>query len=134
MKYENNLKGTWTVIKEANGKKKINSCLANKLIVDNKKITDTSIIAEKYKNYFPNIEPKETSKIPQTRKNHSQYINLAISSLQKSIKTVYYSLKKKVLVTMTSVQMLLEAIPMKYKFLRFIFPIVLLIKVLFLKN
>ena len=134
MKYENNLKGTWTVIKEANGKKKIISCLANKLIVDNKKITDTSIIAEKYKNYFPNIEPKETSKIPQTRKNHSQYINLAISSLQKSIKTVYYSLKKKVLVTMTSVQMLLEAIPMKYKILRFIFPIVLLIKVLFLKN
>ena len=117
MKYENNLKGTWIVIKETIGKKKIIPCLTNKLIVDNKKITDTSIIAEKYKNYFPNIdnkkitdtsiiaekyknyfpniEPKETSKIPQTRKHHSQYINLAISSLQKSIKTVYKSLKKK---------------------------------------
>ena len=67
LKYENNLKGTWSVIKEVIQKKKI--------IVDNKEITDTSVIVRKFNNFFVNIRANLASKIPQINKHHSQYIN-----------------------------------------------------------
>ena len=43
--------------------KKVVSRFPNKLIVDNKEITDTSITAEKFSNYFVDIGPKLASKI-----------------------------------------------------------------------
>ena len=92
MKYKNNLKGTWCVIKEVTGKKKVNLRFVNKLIADNKEITDTSFIAD--------IGSKLTSKILQTNKHHLQYINTATSLLQQieiseeEFRTAYFSLKK----------------------------------------
>ena len=56
LKYENNLKGTWRVIKEFIRKKRVISRFFNKLIVDNKEITDASIMVEKC-NYFDDIGP-----------------------------------------------------------------------------
>ena len=90
----------WSIIKEVIRKKKVISCFPNKLILDNKEITDTSIIAEKFNNYFAAIGPKLASKIPQTSKHHSQYINAATPSLQQikiseeEFKTAYLSLKR----------------------------------------
>ena len=76
------MQGTWTVIKEFVGKKKVISRFLKKIIVDDKEITDTFIIAERFNNHFVDIRPKLAPKIPQTSKHHSQYINAATSSLQ----------------------------------------------------
>ena len=100
LKHEHNLKGTWSVVKEVIWKKKVVSRFHNKLIVDNKEITDTFLTAEKSNNYFAGIGPMLASKIPQTSKYHSQYINAAKSSLQnieisgKELKTASVSLKR----------------------------------------
>ena len=47
MQHENDLKGTCRVIKEVIEKKKVISHFPNMLIIDNKEITNTSLITEK---------------------------------------------------------------------------------------
>ena len=79
MKYENNLKGAWSIIKEVIEKKKVASGFPNKLIVDDKEITDTSITVEKCNHYFVDIGPKLASKISGTNKHHLEYMNVNTS-------------------------------------------------------
>ena len=62
MKYENNFKGTWNVIEDVIRKKKAISCIPSKLVLYNKEITDTSVIAEKF-NVFADVGPNLAYKI-----------------------------------------------------------------------
>ena len=100
MKYENDIKGTWTVIKEVIGKKKVLSSFPTRLIVDNKEITDSSTIAEKFNKFFVDIGPKLASKIPSTINRHTEYIEPAASSLQQitiseeEFETAFFALKR----------------------------------------
>ena len=58
LKYKNNIKKTWQVIKEAIGKEKCKQQnLPKKILVDKKSITETESIAESFK-YFTQIGPK----------------------------------------------------------------------------
>ena len=72
MKYENNLEGIWNVIKEIIGKKKLISHISSKLIVD-KEITDDSVFAEEFDNFFVDMGPNLASKIPVLKKHHWQF-------------------------------------------------------------
>ena len=83
MNYENNFKGTWNVIKEVIRKKKVISYIPSKLVVYNKEITDTSVIAEKF-SVFVDVGPNSAYKISQTNKSHLQYINAITSSLEQT--------------------------------------------------
>ena len=78
-----NFKGTWNVIKDVIRKKKVISCIPSKLVVYNKEITDTLVIAEKF-DVFVDVGPNLAYKISQRNKSHLQYINATTSSLQQT--------------------------------------------------
>ena len=59
LKYKNNIKKTWQVIKEAIGKEKCKQQnLPKKILVDKISITETESIAESFNKYFTHIGPK----------------------------------------------------------------------------
>ena len=59
LKYKNNIKKTWQVIKEAIGKEKYKQQnLPKKILVDKKSITETVSIAEIFDKYFTQVGPK----------------------------------------------------------------------------
>ena len=95
-----NKKGTCSIIKEVIGEKKVISRFPNKSIIDNKEITDTSIILENFNNYFVDIGPKLASIIPQASKCYLVYLTTVPSSKQyieirgEEFKTAYFSLKR----------------------------------------
>ena len=56
LKYKNNIKKTWQVIKEAMGKEKCKQQnLPKKILVDKINITETESIAERFNKYFTQI-------------------------------------------------------------------------------
>ena len=55
--YDNDLEGTWNVIKEVIGKRKVRFLPLNKIVVDNIEITDSLLIAKKYNNFAADIGP-----------------------------------------------------------------------------
>ena len=59
IKYKNNLKRTWNVIKDSTGKaKSIKEFFPQKIITNNNKIvTDTDVIAKHFNTYFTEIGP-----------------------------------------------------------------------------
>ena len=82
------------------GEKKLISRFPNKSIIDNKEITNTSIIVENFNNYFVDIGPKLASIIAQASKRYLVYITIVPSSKQyieirgEEFKTTYFSLKR----------------------------------------
>ena len=56
-KYKNNIKKTWSIMKEAIGKiKQVNNNLPRRLIINNKEIYAKKTIAESFNNYFINVQ------------------------------------------------------------------------------
>ena len=57
-KYKNDLKKSWSIINEVTGRSKVNkSKQPLKLIVDNKKITNDTLLRQEFNKYFVNVGP-----------------------------------------------------------------------------
>ena len=75
LKYKNNIKKTWHVIKEAIGKEKYKQQnLPKKILVDKKSITETESIAESFNKYFTQIGPNLAKDIDTSTKSFDEYI------------------------------------------------------------
>ena len=75
MKYKNNLKRTWDVIKDSIGKaKSIKKFFPQKIITNNKIVTDTDVIAKHYNTYFTEIGPNLSKKIETPAKTFEAYL------------------------------------------------------------
>ena len=75
LKYKNNVKKTWQVIKEAIGKEKCKQQnLPKKILVDKISITETESIAESFNKYFTQIGPKLAKDIGTSTKSFNEYI------------------------------------------------------------
>ena len=75
LKYKNNIKKTWQVIKEAIGKEKYKQQnLPKKILVEKKSIIETESIAESFNNFFSEIGPKWAKDIVTSTKIFNEYI------------------------------------------------------------
>ena len=72
LKYKNNIKKTWQVIKEAIGKEKYKQNLPKKIQVDKKSITETESIAGSFNKYFTQIGPKLAKSISASTKSFNE--------------------------------------------------------------
>ena len=69
IKYENNLKQTWDVIKDSVGKaKSIKKFFPQKIITNNKIVTDTDVIAKHFNTYFTEIGQNLSKKLKHLQK------------------------------------------------------------------
>ena len=100
-KCEGNIKSTWKIMKEIFGKAKINQKnLPKQLVINNKKITDKTEIANNFNEFFANVGPKLAEKIPDVNKKYESYIPVFDTSLlhtdltEKEFETAFKSLKK----------------------------------------
>ena len=76
LKYKNNIKKTWQVIKEAIGKEKWKQQnLPKKILVDKIGLTETESIAESFNKYFTQIGPKVAKDIGTSTKSFNEFIN-----------------------------------------------------------
>ena len=99
IKYQNNIKKTWDIIKEVIGKTKLKSnILPRRLIINSIETYDKKIIANEFNNYFVNVGPNLASNIPPSSKHFETYLNHNESSLlegdltDEELKTAYFSL------------------------------------------
>ena len=75
LKYKNNIKKTWQIIKEAIGKEKCNQHrFPTKIVVDKESITNIHSIAENFNKFFTEIGPNLANKINLPRKNFHEYL------------------------------------------------------------
>ena len=75
IKYKNNLKRTWDVIKDSIGKaKSIKKFFPQKIITNNKIVTDTDVIAKHFNTYFMKIGPNISKKIETPAKTFEGYL------------------------------------------------------------
>ena len=75
LKYQNNIKKTWNVIKDAIGKNKsTQSSFPKKIIHKTKTITDVHLIANHFNSYFTEIGPNLANKIEKSSINFEGYI------------------------------------------------------------
>ena len=76
IKYKNNIKKTWHVIKEAIRKTRCNNqtIFPKRVLIDEKIITNPKIIAEKFNNFFIDIGPKLAQKIEAPTKTFESYL------------------------------------------------------------
>ena len=75
LKYKNNIKKSWQIIKEAIGKEKCHKHkFPTKIVVDGKNITNIHSIAETFNKYFTEIGPNLANKIAPPRKHFHEYI------------------------------------------------------------
>ena len=88
-------------MKEIVGKAKINKKnLPKQLVINNKKITDKTEIANNFNEFFANVGPKLEEKTPDVNKTFESYIPVIDTSLlhtdltEKEFETVFKSLKK----------------------------------------
>ena len=100
LKYKNNIKKTWDVIKEVIGKTKLrSSILPRRLIIDNIETYDKKVIANKFNNYFVDVGPNLAANIPTSSKHFETYLSHNESSLleryltDEEFATAYFSLK-----------------------------------------
>ena len=69
MKYKNNLKRTWNVIKDSIGKaKSIKKFFPQKIKTNNKIVTDTDVIAQHFSTYFMETGPNLSKKLKHLQK------------------------------------------------------------------
>ena len=84
LKYKNNIKKTWQVIKEAIGKEKCKQqYLPKKILVDKISITETESIAKSFNKYFTHIGPKLAKDIGTSTKSFNEYIKKHGTTSQK---------------------------------------------------
>ena len=100
LKYKNNIKKTWQVIKEAIGKEKYKQQnLPKKILVDKKSIAETESIAENLNKFFTQIGPNLAKYICTSTKSFNEYIKkYATTQPEKVIsvnefKDAFFSLK-----------------------------------------
>ena len=75
IKYKNNLKGTWDVTKDSIGKtKSIKKFFPEKMIRNNKIVTDTDVIAKHFNTHFTEIRSNLSKKIETTAKTFEAYL------------------------------------------------------------
>ena len=75
LKYKNNIKKTWQIIKEAIGKEKCNQHrFPTKIVVDKESITNIHSIAENFNKFFTEIGPNLANKINPSRKHFHEYL------------------------------------------------------------
>ena len=73
--YKNDIKNTWKTLKDVIGKTKINeNRLPKKIALENKEITDQKTIAEEFNEFYVNIGPNLTSKIPRNNNDYKSYL------------------------------------------------------------
>ena len=76
IKYKNNVKKTWEVIKKVIGKtKSYNHSLLRKLNIDNEEIYNQKTIAESFNTFFINIGSNLANKIPPSNHHFSTYLH-----------------------------------------------------------
>ena len=100
LKYKNNIKKTWQIIKEAIGKEKCNQHrFPTKIVVDEKSITNIHTIAENVNKFFTEIGPSLANKTDPSRKCFHEYLKEYqtcqpenVISVNK-LKDAFYSLK-----------------------------------------
>ena len=69
IKYKNNLKRTWDVIKDSIGKvKSIKKFFPQKIVTNNKTVTDTDVIAKHFNTYFTEIRPNLSKNLKHLQK------------------------------------------------------------------
>ena len=108
LKYKNNIKKTWQVIKEAIGKEKCKQQnLPKKILVDKITITETESIAESFNKYLTHIGPKLAKDIGTSIESFNEYIKKHDTTQPEKViyvnelKDAFFSLKIKVQVMMT---------------------------------
>ena len=75
LKYKNNIKKTWQIIKEAIGKEKCNQHrFPTKIVVDKESMANIHSIAKNFKTYFTEIGPNLANKINRPRKHFHEYL------------------------------------------------------------
>ena len=75
LKYKNNIKKTWQIIKEAIGKEKRSQHrFPTKIVVDKESITNIHSIAENFNKFFTEIGPNLANKINPSRKHFHEYL------------------------------------------------------------
>ena len=85
LKYQNNVKKTWDVIKEVIVSTKSNSHnLPKRLIVNNVEITGKKLIAENFNKYFVNVGPKLAASIPLSNKSFKSFLSGSYDVLNES--------------------------------------------------
>ena len=72
--FENDIRGTWKIMKEIIGKKKCNQVLPKQILVDEIVINDAKSIAEKFNEFYVNVGPNLAKKIPQSDLNFESYL------------------------------------------------------------
>ena len=84
--FENDIRNIWKIMKEIIGKKKCNNeTLPKHLIVDEIEIQDAKSIAEKFNEFFVNIEPNLGNKIPQSDLTFESYLPTANTTLNETV-------------------------------------------------
>ena len=74
-KYKNNIKKSWSIMKEEIGKiKQVNNNLLRRLIINNKEIYAKKTIAESFNKYFINVGSNLASKIPPCTQQFDSYL------------------------------------------------------------
>ena len=75
MKYKNNLKRAWDVIKDSTGKARaIKKIFPQKIIANNKTVRDTDVIAKHFNTYFTEIGPNLYKKKETSAKTFEAYL------------------------------------------------------------
>ena len=83
--FENDIRNTWKIMKEIIGKKKCNNgTLLKHRIVDEIEIHDAKSIAEKILEFFVNIGPNLTNKIPQCDLTFKSYLPTVNATLKET--------------------------------------------------
>ena len=97
---KNNLKKSWSIIKEVINKKK-STLMSNKFVINNNTTSDNNIISDAFNKFYINIGPTLASKIPYCQKNPLSYIHQNISDSMylnevtvNEVKNVIVSLKE----------------------------------------
>ena len=92
---KNNLKKSWSIVKEVINKKK-NTLMSNKFVINNSTISDNDIISDAFNKCYINIGPTLASKIPYCQKNPLSYIHQHISDSMYLNEVTVNEVKKKI--------------------------------------
>ena len=99
LKYKDNIKKTWQVIKEALGKEKSSQSLPKTVLVNELSVTQSTSIAENFNKFFTEIGPKLAKNIKKSSKNFAHYLHKHLSELSEhplsinELKDAFFALK-----------------------------------------
>ena len=84
--FENDIRGTWKIMKEIIGEKKCNqtSISPKQVLVDKIEVNDGRSIAEKFNEFYVNVGPNLAKKIPQSDINFESYLPKVNATLTES--------------------------------------------------